>query len=178
MIFLKKWRKHDGIVAGKTIYVYASSFHLDPSVEIFLKSKRAISLDFGTFAYVNSEVMPTVLSELVERGKTDAHSNAYVVAQLKAEVVRYSAERQKIMEDSMRLASQVKSYSVEIAALKDQAADAVKIIGALKTESACLQAALKHALPTRSSQSALSDDKMRQSYGKLQKDFQVLRAER
>ena len=89
----------------------ASSFPLDPSVESFLKSKGALSLDFGTFAYVNSEMMPAVLSELVEKGRRDAPPSADLVAQLKAEVGRYGAEMQKMTEDNAQLASQIQSHS-------------------------------------------------------------------
>lgn len=135
----------------------ASSFSLDPSVEGFLKSKGAISLDFGTTAYINSGAMPAVLSELVERTKTDV-SNADLVAQLKTEVGRYGTERQKIMEDNARLASQVQSYSTEVAALKSEVVH--------------LQAALKNA-PA----SSQVDDKLKQSYEKLQKEFHELRAQ-
>lgn len=153
----------------------ASSFTLDPSVESFLKVRGAISLDFGTTAYINSEAMPAVLSELVERGKTDASSNADLVAQLKAEVGRYGAERQKMMEDNARLASQIRSHSVEAAALKDQAAGAARLVEVLKAENARLQAALKNAPATKTVQG--DDDKLKQSYEKLQKEFQELRAQ-
>jgi len=101
--------------------------------------------------------MPAVLSELVERTKTDV-SNADLVAQLKAEVGRYGTERQKIMEDNARLASQVQSYSTEVAALK--------------SEVVCLEAALKNA-PA----SSQVNDKLKQSYEKLQKEFHELRAQ-
>lgn len=155
----------------------ASSFPLDPSVESFLKSKGALSLDFGTFAYVNSEVMPAVLSELVEKNKTDAHSSADLVAQLKAEVSRHGAERQKAMEDNARLASQIQSHSAEAVALKEQAAGAARMIETLKTENARLQAALKNTTAAPAAQAVQGDDRLRQSYEKLQKEFQALRAQ-
>jgi chromosome segregation ATPase len=154
----------------------ASSFPLDSSVEGFLKSKGAVTLDFGTFAYVNSETMPAILSELVEKSKSAAPSNADLVAQLKAEIGRYSAERQKIIEESTKLASQVKSHSAEVAALKEQAAASAKTIESLKAENARLQLAAKSALAAPSPQPAM-DDKFRQSYEKLVKDFQALRAQ-
>jgi chromosome segregation ATPase len=154
----------------------ASSFPLDQSVEGFLKSKGAISLDFGATAYINSEEMPAVLSELVERNKIDAPSNADLVAQLKAEIGRYGAERQKVMEDNTRLVSEVRSYSAEVAALKEQAAGASRLIGMLKDENARLQAALKNTqAPTP--QPVQGDDKLKQSYDKLQNEFQALRAQ-
>jgi regulator of replication initiation timing len=155
----------------------ASSFPLDPSIEGFLKSKGAISLDFGTFAYVNSETMPAVLTELVERAKTEVSSNTDLVAQLKAEVGRYSVERQKIIEDSARFASQVKSYSAEIVALKDQAAAAAKLIETLKAENTRLQTTAKGTSSTILPPPTMNDDKMRQSYEKLVRDYQALRAQ-
>lgn len=153
----------------------ASSFPLDPTVEGFLKSKGAISLDFGVTAYINSDAMPVVLSELVER-KSDVNSNAELVAQLRAEVGRYGAERQKIMEDNTQLASQIKSYSSEVASLKEQATSTAKLIETLKAENARLHAAVKNA-PAQLSQPVQGDDKIKQSYEKLQKEFHALRAQ-
>lgn len=146
----------------------ASSFSLHPSVEGFLKSKGAISLDFGTTAYINSEAMPAVLLELIDKS-----TNADLVAQLKAEVGRYGAERQKMMEDNARLASQVQSYTAEVALLKEQAAGAVKLIEILRAENMCLQATLKNT-PL---QPAQGDDKLKQSYEKLLQEFNQLRAQ-
>jgi chromosome segregation ATPase len=155
----------------------ASSFSLDQSVEGFLKSKGAISLDFGATAYINSEAMPAILSELVERSKIDVSSNVELVAQLKAEIGRYSTERQKLMEDNARLASQVKLYSVEVAGLKEQIASANLLIDSLKAENGRLQAALKNTSSTQKTQTIQSDDKLKQSYERLQKEFQELRAQ-
>ena len=154
----------------------ASSFPLDPSVEGFLKSKGAVTLDFGTLAYVNSETMPAILLELVEKAQTDVSSNVDLVAQLKAEVGRYSAERQKIIEENTRLGLQAKSYSAEVAALREQAAAAIKTVEALKAENARLQLAAKNVPVAPSTQPAM-DDKMRQSYERLQRDLQALRAQ-
>lgn len=153
----------------------ASSFHLDPSVESFLKSKGTITLDFGRAAYINSEMMSVVLSELVERCNTEGPSVRDLVTQLKTEVGAYSVERQKLLEENNRLASQVKSYSTEFAALKEQVAGATLTIELLSTENARLQSTLKSAPGTPPT--ATSDQKMRQSYEKLQKDFQALRAQ-
>lgn len=155
----------------------ASSFPLDSSVESYLKSKGALSLDFGTFAYVNSERMPTILSELIERGKAEAPSNIDLVARLKAEVGRYSAERQKIVEDNTRLASQIKSYAAEVAALKEQTAGATRLVEALKVENARLHSAIQNTSAVPSTQLSLADDKLKQSYEKLVKDYQALRAQ-
>jgi hypothetical protein len=110
----------------------ASSFPLDSSVEDFLKSNGAISLDFGATAYISSKAIPTILLELVERSKTDASLNADLVVQLKTEMGRYVAEKQKMMEDNAKLASQVRSYSAEVAALKEHAAGAARLIGTIR----------------------------------------------
>jgi chromosome segregation ATPase len=151
----------------------ASSFPLNPSVEAFLKSKGALSLDFGATAYIKSEAMPAILSELFERSNT-VSSNADLVAQLKAEAGSYGAERQKIMENNAKLASQVQSYSTEVAALKEQAAGIARLIETLKAENARLQTAHKN---TPAPQPAQGDDKLKQSYEKLVKEFQDLRAQ-
>lgn len=161
---------------AKLFMFNAGSFALDPSVEVFLKSKDAISLDFGATAYINCEAMPAILSELVERSKADA-SNTDLVAQLKAELGRFADERQKMVEDNAKLASQLHSNSIEMAALKEQAASNAKTIEALKTENAHLQSALKNAAPKATVQVASGDDKLKQSYEKLQKEFQSLRSQ-
>ncbi|HEV8405082.1 MAG TPA: hypothetical protein VGQ13_04155 [Nitrososphaera sp.] len=141
-----------------------SAFHLDPSVENFLRSKRAISVESGVTAYINSEAMPSILSELIERNSIDTSSNANLVAQLKAEVDRYSAETQKVMEKNVKLTSQNHSYSLETAMLKEQNVGAARLIDALKVENAHLQT----VLPPQ------SDYKLKLSYEKLQKEFQEL----
>ncbi|HEX7031394.1 MAG TPA: hypothetical protein VF172_00185 [Nitrososphaera sp.] len=167
---------------GRLFSFDASSFPLDPSVESYLKSKRAFSLDFGRFAYINSEMMSTILLELIEGSRAGAQSSAELIAQLKAEVGRYSAERQKMLEDTAKLVTQVKSYSAEAAALKEQVAEAAKMVEELKAENARLQSMAKKVPPptaqsTPQASSAVADEKLRQSYEKLVKDFQLLKAQ-
>lgn len=154
----------------------ASSFQLDQSVEDFLRSKGAISLDFGASAYIDSEAMPAIFSELVERTKTNTHSDAELVAQLKGDVGRYDAERRTMMEDNAKLISQARSHDAEIATMKEQLASADLHGETLRAENARLQAALINALSTKP-QPAADDNKLKQSYEKLQKEFQVLRAQ-
>jgi regulator of replication initiation timing len=158
----------------------ASSFALDPAVENFLKSKGAIAIDFGVMEYVNSEAMPAILSELVERSKPDAPSDTDLVAQLKAEISRFDAEKQEIMEDNVRLASELGSHSTEVAALKEKVEGAAKVIESLKVENIRLRLALKsvqHAAPAAKQAAGQSDKKLRQSYEKLQEEFQQLRSQ-
>ena len=158
----------------------ASSFALDPAVENLLKSKGAIAIDFGMMEYVSSEAMPAILSELLERSKLDAPSDADFVVQLKAEISRIGAEKQKMMEDSVRLASELRSHSAEVAALKEEAEGTAKVIESLKAENMRLQLALKtvqQATPAAKQAAGQSDKKLRQSYEKLQKEFQQLRSQ-
>ena len=158
----------------------ASSFALDPAVENLLKSKGAIAIDFGMMEYVSSEAMPAILSELLERSKLDAPSDADFVAQLKAEIGRIGAEKQKMMEDNVRLASELRSHSTEVAALKEEAERTAKVIESLKAENMRLQLALKtvqQATPAAKQAAEQSDKKLRQSYEKLQKEFQQLRSQ-
>jgi chromosome segregation ATPase len=151
----------------------ASSFALDPAVENLLKSKGAIAIDFGMTEYVSSEAMPAILSELLERSKLDAPSDADFVAQLKAEIGRIGAEKQRMMEDNVGLASELRSHSTEVAALKEEAEGTAKVIESLKAENMRLQLALK----TVQQAAGQSDKKLRQSYEKLQKEFQQLRSQ-
>jgi chromosome segregation ATPase len=158
----------------------ASSFSLDPAVENFLKSKGAIAIDFGMMEYLNSEAMPAILSELVERSKLDAPSDTDLVTQLKAEIGRFGAEKQKMMEDNVRLASELRSHSAEVTALKEKVEGAAKVIESLKAENMRLQLALKsvqQAAPAAKQAGGQSDKKLRQSYEKLQKEFQQLRSQ-
>lgn len=122
-------------------------------------------------------MMPTILSELIERGKAEASSDTDLVAKLKAEVGRYSAERQKIIEDNTRLASQIKSYAAEVAALKEQTAGTTRLVETLKSENARLHSAMQNTPAVPSTQLSLADDKLKQSYEKLVKDYQALRAQ-
>ncbi|HZT34570.1 MAG TPA: hypothetical protein VFA15_01520, partial [Nitrososphaera sp.] len=107
----------------------ASSFALDPSVESLLKSKGAITLDFGTSAYINSDAMPAILSELASAASLQSsnnNANEALVAQLKVELARFGAERQKLMDESTRLASQLRTHANEVGALKTQVSASAK----------------------------------------------------
>jgi chromosome segregation ATPase len=158
----------------------ASSFALDPAVENFLKSKGAIAIDFGVMGYVNSESMPAILSELVEKSKPDAQSDTDLVVQLKAEIGRFGSEKQKIMEDNVRLASELRSHSTEVAALKEKVEGAANVIESLKAENMRLQLALRsvqQAAPAAKQVAGQSHKKLRQSCEKFQKEFQQLRSQ-
>jgi chromosome segregation ATPase len=155
---------------GKPFTFNSSSCHLDPSVEGLLRSKGAISVDSEATAYINSGAMPSILLGLIERNRIDTSSNAELVAQLRAEVDRYSTERQKIIEENLKMASQIRSYSLEAATLKDENAVFARSIEVLKAENAHLQTAL-------APQTAHGDYKLKLSFEKLQKEFQELRAQ-
>jgi regulator of replication initiation timing len=155
----------------------ASSFSLDAKVEEFLRSRGAVTLDFGALAYVNPEAMPAILSELLDKSsRADSSSDAEaMLAQLRAELARFSSERQKLMEDNARMTSQVKSSSAEISALKEQVAGLSRTIDALRAENSRL-AAIK-SVPATQQHATMQDDKLRQSYEKLVKEFQDLRSQ-
>jgi phage shock protein A len=154
----------------------AGSFSLGIRVEDFLKSKGAIALDFGSSAYINSEAMAVILSELVEKSEATSSSAASAettMATLRAELGRFSAERQRLMEDNARLASQVQSLGSEVASLKEHIAGSARTIEALKAENSRMAAASK--TPTQAQAPQPADDRMRLSYEKLAKEFQELR---
>lgn len=148
----------------------ASSFALDPSVESLLKSKGAITLDFGTSAYINSDAMPAILSELASAASLQSsnnNANEALVAQLKVELARFGAERQKLMDESTRLASQLRTHANEVGALKAQVSASAKTIEALKAENIKLQTAPKSA----------PSDAAKQALEKLRQEFQALKAQ-
>jgi regulator of replication initiation timing len=159
---------------GKLYTFNASSFGLEVTVEDFLKARGAIALDFGSYAYVSSDAMPSLLSELVERSASS--SDAAVVGQLKTELGKFAAERQRLMEDGARLASQLKSSSAEIASLKEQAVAASRAAEVLRAENARLKAVAVPAAPTKAP-SAAADMMLKQSYERLVREFQQLRSQ-
>jgi len=159
---------------GKLYTFNASSFGLEAPVEDFLKARGAIALDFGSYAYVSSDAMPSLLSELVERSASS--SDAAVVGQLKTELGKFAAERQRLMEDGARLASQLKSSSAEIASLKEQAVAASRAAEVLRAENARLKAVAVPAAPTKAP-SAAADMMLKQSYERLVREFQQLRSQ-
>ena len=152
----------------------ASSFSLEAPVEEFLKARGAIALDFGSYAYVSSDAMPALLSELIERPASS--SDAVVVGQLKTDLNKFVAERQRLIEDGARLASQVKSSSAEIASLKEQAVAASRAAEALRAENVRLKATVAPAAPTQTPPAA-ADIMLKQSYERLVREFQQLRSQ-
>lgn len=153
-------------MSGKLFTFNASSFTLDASVESMLRSKGAITLDFGSSAYINSDLIPLILADLVE--KSSGAASAELVAQLNAEIARVNSQNQKITEDGAKLAQQLKSATAEVASLKEQIAGANRTIESLKAESARLQVAQKSA-----PQPALD----RAQYDKIVREFQQLKAQ-
>ncbi|NWG37220.1 hypothetical protein [Nitrososphaera sp.] len=130
-------------MSGKLFTFNASSFTLDAAVESLLRSRGAITLDFGQSAYINSDLVPLIMAELVEKSSSAASEE--LVAQLKAEIARSQAQSQKMAEDGARLVQQLKSAGAEVASLKEQLAGANRTIESLKAESARLQVAQKSA---------------------------------
>lgn len=159
---------------GKLYTFNASSFGLEAPVEDFLKARGAIALDFGSYAYVSSDAMPALLSELVERSASS--SDAAAVEQLKTELNKFAAERQRLIEDGARLASQLKSSSAEVASLKEQAVAASRASEALRAENARLKAVAVPAAPTKAPPAA-ADMMLKQSYERLVREFQQLRSQ-
>jgi chromosome segregation ATPase len=156
---------HDRL-SGKLFTFNASSFTLDASVESLLRARGAINLDFGSSAYINSDLIPLILADLLEKSSKPASEE--LVAQLRAEIDRVSAQGQKMAEDGARLAQQVKSAGAEIASLKEQLAGASRTIESLKAESARLQVAQKSA-----PQPALD----KAQYDKIVREFQQLKTQ-
>jgi chromosome segregation ATPase len=160
----------------------ACSFSLDANIEELLRSKGAIVLDFGTSAYINSESMPRILSELVaaaSRQSSSSNANEVVVACLKAEMGRIEAKCQWLSDENTRLASDLQTSSQEISVLKQQGSIATKTIETLRAENARLQAICLSAPKglTAAQVPTHGDAAMKQAYEKMQRDLQVLRTQ-
>lgn len=153
-------------MSGKLFTFNASSFTLDPSVENLLRSRGAITLDFGSSAYINSDLVPLVLAELVEKASSSASED--LVAQLRAGIADSDARCQKMAEDGAHLATLLRSASSEVASLKEQLAAANKTNESLKAERARIQAA---------QQSAPAPAIDRVQYDKIVRELQQLKAQ-
>lgn len=178
--------------SGKKLYAFnASSFSLDAATAEFLESRGAVSLDLGSYAYINSDAMPAMLAELAAKAaaatdsKEQQQQQEALVAQLRSELAKQAEERQRLIGDSSRLAIQAKSLSSEALALKDQLSAAGKTIEALRSENSRLQqaaiaaAAAKAAPPAApaAQSSPAADPALRQSYDRLLREFQQLRSQ-
>lgn len=182
--------------SGKKLYAFnASSFSLDAATAEFLESRGAVSLDLGSYAYINSDAMPAILAELVARAAADGRDRQQqdaLVAQLRSELAKQAEERQRLIGDNSRLALQTKSLSPEVLALKDQLSAANKTIESLRSENSRLQqaatttkavaaaakASLPHPAAPQAAQSApAADPALRQSYDRLLKEFHQLRSQ-
>ncbi|MCI0565311.1 MAG: hypothetical protein MN733_43150, partial [Nitrososphaera sp.] len=119
----------------------ASSFRLDPSVESFLRSKGAISSDFGSAAYINSERVAVLLPELLATPGSDSRSRADL-DELEAEMLLLKSERERLVQENAHLAEQVVASSGEAEALKEQLAAGRIAIEALEASNAHLQSAI------------------------------------
>lgn len=132
-----------------------------------MRSKGCVYLDFGSSAYINSELVPAILSELL---RADTSASDAEAKKLASELEMAIAERGKVMQQNNELRAQIQSYVSEVERLKKQALDAQKTADDLKAENARLQAA-------KSQTPVAFDDRMKQAYEKLQKEFQALRAQ-
>jgi hypothetical protein len=156
----------------------ASSFTLDESAENLLRSKGAITLDFGTSAYINSDLMSTILKELISSSRSSAlelsHEKERLVAQFKAELSKLENECKALADQNARLSLQLRTHANDVGALTAQAHTAAETIRALKDENTRLLSASKNPALGQFSN---SNDVMKQRYERLQKDSQVLKAQ-
>jgi chromosome segregation ATPase len=156
----------------------ASSFTLDENIENFLKSKEAITLDFGTSAYINSDLVPAILQELISSSQSStlhlSNEKERLVAQFNAQISILADERKKLVDQNAQLSSQLRVHANDIAALTAQASAASRTVQTLRDENMRLQSVTKNA-PTP--QSLSSNGVIKQAYERLQKEFQTLKAQ-
>ncbi|HEY8140369.1 MAG TPA: hypothetical protein VIE86_04735 [Nitrososphaera sp.] len=166
-------------MSSKVFTFNASSFTLDPSLESFLRSKNAISMDFGTAVYLDSELMPKILAELVDRSSVDtvpSPNESDLSAKSNLQAVELEAQRDKISEENRVLAAQGQAQLAEITALKEQASYALKTVETLEAENIRLQHAVSNA-SSHVPKSAADNEILRQSCEKLQRELQQVRGQ-
>lgn len=111
----------------------ADSVSLNPSVESFLRSKNAIFMDFGSAAYVNSVMMPSVFFELIASAEVDRITGVDRFAQQSGEGVPEEA-LQNVAKEMSRLNEELALKEAEIASQKSQLASAMKNNASLEAE--------------------------------------------
>jgi regulator of replication initiation timing len=147
----------------------ASSFTLGSEIEEFLRSKSAIILDFGGSAYINSDTMPAILSELIAKSTqnssnalqdttptTTSTASTIAITQLKSELDAVEADRQKLKGENINLGLQVQSYLNQIAALRDQLSKSENQAQLLKAENTKLQASISNGAALLQAKPSLS----------------------
>jgi chromosome segregation ATPase len=165
-------------MSSKVFTFNASSFTLDPSLESFLRSKNAISMDFGAAAYLNSDLMPQILAELINGSNAAAlsASNQEYLSALRLRMGELEVQCEKITLENRALAAQTQAQLTEIASLKEQASSALGTVETLEAENIRLQ----HALSNASNQvpkGAADNETLRQSFKKLQMELQQVRSQ-
>jgi chromosome segregation ATPase len=166
-------------MSSKVFTFNASSFALDPSLESFLRSKNAISMDFGAAVYLDSELMPKILAELVNRSSAvsaPAQNEADLSAKPSLQAAELEAQRDKLAAENRVLASQAQAQLAEIAVLKEQASSALRTVETLEAENVRLQHAVSNA-SSHVPKSAADNEIFRQSCEKLQKELQQVRGQ-
>lgn len=152
----------------------ADSISLDPGVESFLRSKNAIFMDFGSAAYVNSAMMPSVFSELIASAEMDRITVVDRVAQQSGEAVLKEA-LQNAVQEMARLSEKIALQEAEITSQESQLAGAMKNIANLEAENLPFTAQGNMSSITQSSPDASELASL--SYDRLQKEFQILRSQ-
>ncbi|HEX2015035.1 MAG TPA: hypothetical protein VLA68_07390, partial [Nitrososphaera sp.] len=154
----------------------ASSFSLEPSVESFLRSKGAISSDFGSAAYINSERVAVFLPELLATSGADSRSRAGL-DELETETLLLKSDRERLVQENAHLAEQVVSYSGKAEALKEQLSAGRITIEALEASNAHLQSATNGSSQATGATPYAKDVDLQQSCDRMQKELQELRSQ-
>lgn len=149
----------------------AESFELDPKVEAYFRAKKVIYMDFGSSAYVRSEDLPSILSELVSGHiQPDATSESLAIREKES----LELELESSLKRNEELCSNLNLKEIELDSLRHRIDDSAKVLEDLRVENQRLNSLNQRAQP-----SPLTDNSeaLRQSYVKLQKDFQSLRSQ-
>ncbi len=141
----------------------ADSFSLDPDIESFLRTKNVIYMDYGLRAYIKSEAIPSILSELASA--TKVYSKQSDAAEL------LKVELEKSLQEKAGLITRTGLMEAELASLRTQVASALQQVQKLDAEK---RLSSQRNTPNSIPQSGSGSDALRQSYEKLRTEFQTL----
>jgi chromosome segregation ATPase len=151
----------------KSFTFSADSFPLSYDVESFLKSRRVIYLDFGSSAYIRSDSIPAIMSELLLANSADLKKRDDAIAP--------KAELEKVSQEKAALGLKLNLMEAEVTSLRKQMSIIARDLEATRAENLLLISQKNASASIRPSEG--SDRGLRESHERLLKEFQNLRGQ-
>lgn len=150
----------------KSFTFSADSFPLSPDVESFLRTRKAIYMDFGSSAYVKSDSIPSIMSELLLKATVESNQ--------KDTVEFLKKELEKVTQEKTALADKLSLLTSETWSLRNHISGMMEDLEKTRAENLQLSqkiTSLSIRIPDA------NNEGLRQSHEKLQKEFEKLRGQ-